>query len=399
MDRTILAILLDDISKEFSLSNTQLGLLSGGAFIVVYAVFGFPIAKLSARGNRRNIIGITTGIWSILTLSVAGVQSFWQLMIARFGVGVGETGAVVPAHSLISDMFAPERRTSAMASYVVGANLGVLLAFLIGGIAGQFWGWRVAFLLAGIPGVILSLVFLFTVKEPVRTNAAEPIEGSLFLRTLSVIWSDRGLRHVLIGVSLASILTHAGLSWNATYLIRAHGLSLVQTGVFLALSAGILGSVVTWGSGQLADRWGAKNPQFRLFAVVLAILIGKPFSAAFALLEQTVPAMLCLLVPIALASVFWGPTFAFLHGRVSSQMRPMATAIFMFAFSVVGVGIGPTLVGILSDTVFANLGDRSLGLSIMSVQLIGVWSAFHYWVAMKTIPKNAKQANLKPTVG
>lgn len=392
MDRTIISILLDDISQEFSLSNTQLGLLSGGVFIVVYALFGFPIAKLSARGNRRNIIGITTAVWSFLTLLVAGAQNFWQLMLARFGVGIGESGAVVPAHSIISDMYPPEKRTSAMASYVVGANLGVLLAFLVGGIAGELLGWRGAFVIAAIPGLILSALFMVGVKEPERSvadtaeGAEEGSDRQLFLRTLKMIWVDRGLRHALIGVSLASILTHAGLAWNATYLIRAHELSLIQVGVFLALSAGILGSAVTWGSGWLADRVGATRPRFRLGMVVVAVVVGKPFSAAFAILDSTLLAMLCLLVPIGLASVFWGPTFAFLHGRVENQMRPMATAIFMFSFSIVGVGIGPTLIGLLSDSVFAGMGDRGLGWAIVCVQIIGVWSAFHYWVAMKTIP-------------
>lgn len=389
MDRTILSILLDDISHEFDLNNTQLGLLTGGVFIVVYALFGFPIAKLSARGSRRNIIGFTTAVWSLLTLSVALAQNFWQLMLARFGVGIGESGAVVPAHSIISDLYPPERRTSAMASFVVGANFGVLLAFLVGGIAGELLGWKGAFLIAGVPGLILSVILFVFVREPQRHLGEPSSERSLFLETWRTIWRDRGLRHALIGVSLASVLTHAGLTWNAPFMIRTHGLSLIQTGVFLALSAGILGSVVTWASGQLADRYGQKRPRFRLGMVVAAILIGKPFSAAFVTIEPTVPALLCLLVPIGLASVFWGPTFAFLHGRVEPAMRPMATAIFMFAFSVVGVGVGPTLIGILSDTVFAAFGDRALGWSIVSVQLIGVWSALHYWIAMKTLPARA----------
>jgi len=386
MDRTIISILLDDISKEFALTNTQLGLLSGGVLIVAYSLFGFPIAKLSARSSRKNIIGIATAIWSLLTFFVAGAQNFWQLMLARIGVGIGESGAVVPTHSIISDMFPPERRTSAMASYVVGANLGVLLAFLVGGFAGQLLGWRWAFVIAAVPGLLLALVFFFTVKEPPRApNVSDEIDN-LFLRTLGVIWQDQGLRHALVGVSLASILTHAGLAWNATYIIRAHELSLIQTGIFFALSAGILGSLVTFGSGWLADHFGTSHPRFRLGMVVAAILIGKPFSAAFAILTPTVPALMCLLVPIGLASVFWGPTFAFLHGRVAPEMRPMATAIFMFAFSIVGVGIGPTLIGVLSDTIFASEGIKSLGWAIMTVQIIGVWSAYHYWVAMKTIP-------------
>lgn len=387
MDRTVLAILLDDIGREFSLSDTQLGLISGGLFVIVYAVFGFPVAKLAAHANRRNIIAASMVVWSALTLLVAAAQNFAQLAIARLGVSIGESGSVVPAHSMISDLYPANRRTSAMASFVVGANIGVLLAFLVGGIAGEFLGWRWAFVIAGLPGICLALIMLRTVKEPVREAGADASTRGLFARTLSAILADRGLRNALIGLSLTSILTHAGLAWNAAFIMRAHGLGMAQTGILLAGGAGILGSLVTFTSGRMADRFGARNPRFRLGIVVVAILVGKPFSAAFALLEPTWAALLCLLVPVGLASVFWGPTFAFVHGRVSPQMRPMATAIFMFAFSVIGVGLGPTLIGLLSDTLFAAAGDRSLGWSIVAIQTIGVWGAFHYLVAMKTIPR------------
>lgn len=387
MDRTVLAILLDDIGREFSLSDTQLGLISGGLFVIVYAVFGFPVAKLAAHANRRNIIAASMVVWSALTLLVAAAQNFAQLAIARLGVSIGESGSVVPAHSMISDLYPANRRTSAMASFVVGANIGVLLAFLVGGIAGEFLGWRWAFVIAGLPGICLALIMLTTVKEPAREAGADASTRGLFARTLSAILADRGLRNALIGLSLTSILTHAGLAWNAAFIMRAHGLGMAQTGILLAGGAGILGSFVTFTSGRMADRFGARNPRFRLGIVVVAILVGKPFSAAFALLEPTWAALLCLLVPVGLASVFWGPTFAFVHGRVSPQMRPMATAIFMFAFSVIGVGLGPTLIGLLSDTMFAAAGDRSLGWSIVAIQTIGVWGAFHYLVAMKTIPR------------
>ncbi|HEY8594170.1 MAG TPA: MFS transporter [Devosiaceae bacterium] len=392
MDRTVLAILLDDIGREFSLSDTQLGLISGGLFVIVYAVFGFPVAKLAAHANRRNIIAASMVVWSALTLLVAAAQNFAQLAIARLGVSIGESGSVVPAHSMISDLYPANRRTSAMASFVVGANIGVLLAFLVGGIAGEFLGWRWAFVIAGLPGICLALIMLTTVKEPAREAGADASTRGLFARTLSAILADRGLRNALIGLSLTSILTHAGLAWNAAFIMRAHGLGMAQTGILLAGGAGILGSFVTFTSGRMADRFGARNPRFRLGIVVVAILVGKPFSAAFALLEPTWAALLCLLVPVGLASVFWGPTFAFVHGRVSPQMRPMATAIFMFAFSVIGVGLGPTLIGLLSDTMFAAAGDRSLGWSIVAIQTIGVWGAFHYLVAMKTIPRAMQAA-------
>ena len=204
MDRTILSILLDDISLEFGLSNTQLGLLSGGVLIVVYALFGFPIAKLSAGGNRRNIIGLTTAVWSLLTLSVAAAQNFWQLMLARFGVGIGESGAVVPAHSIISDLYPAERRTSAMASFVVGANLGVLLAFLVGG---QFLletlGLRLgSFQIAG--GIILfvfAMTMIFGESKPLREieeAERDHLAGAVFPLAMPSIASPGAMLAIVI---------------------------------------------------------------------------------------------------------------------------------------------------------------------------------------------------------
>ena len=387
LDRNVLGILLDQIGGEFSLSDTQLGLLSGAVFIAVYVVFGFPIAKLAAKGNKRNIIAVSTAVWSSLTVAMAGAQSFTQLALARLGVGIGEAGAVVPAHSMISDLYPPERQTSAMATFVVGANIGVLLAFLIGGVAGQFLGWRWAFVIAGMPGLVLALLLWVTVKEPVREVTArdDDVSGSLLVATLKTIWSDTGLRHAMFGLSITGVVTFGALAWNAAFIMRAHELSQAQTGIFLALTIGILGGLGTWTSGIIADRLGARNPRWRLGVVVCAILLAKPLVAGFLLLDDTRLALICLAVAVIFAAVYWGPTFAFLHGRVPVQMRPMATAIFMFAFNAIGVGLGPLLVGLASDTLYVGFGARSIGYGLLTVQFAGVWGAWHYWQASKTI--------------
>lgn len=387
LDRQILSISLDAIGAEFTLSDTQLGLLSGLVFALVYALFGLPIAKLAANGNRRNIISISVAVWSALTIATAAAQNFLHLALARLGVGIGEAGAVSPAHSIISDLYPPDRRTSAMATFVAGANIGILLAFLIGGIAGQFLGWRWAFVIAGVPGLALALVLRFTVREPVRETAVRDgrQHRSLFIATIQTIWHDRGLFHALCGMGLTGILTFGALAWIPTFIIRTHGLGQAQTGIFLALTIGIIGGLGTWFSGRLADRLGADNPKWRLGIVVGAILLAKPFVIGFLLLDYRVAALASFVVAALVAGTFWGPTFAFLHSRVNAEMRPMATAIFLFVFNLVGVGIGPTLVGIASDTIFSGYGVRSLGVSLATIQLIGMWGAWHYWLVTRQI--------------
>ena len=386
LDRNILAVTLDQIGAEFALTDTQLGLLSGALFAIVYALFGFPVAGLAARGSRRTIISAATVVWSSLTIAMGFAQTFAQLALARLGVGIGEAGSVAPAHSMISDLYPPQKRTSAMATFAAGANIGVLLAFLVGGVVGQALGWRWAFVIAGLPGLVLALLLRFTVAEPHRANDAAPVRReSLFLLTWQTIRNDTGLFHALCGLAVTGVVTFGALAWTATFIIRAHGLSQAHTGLFLALGVGIFGGIGTWAGGAIADRLGADNPRWRLGVVIAAILIAKPFAIGFLLSPSTGAALACLMVSGSLAAVFWGPTYAFLHARVEPHMRPMATAIYLFVFNIAGVGIGPTIIGLASDTLFAGQGAWSLGYAILLVQLAGAWGAWHYWRAMRTI--------------
>ncbi|MCC2111060.1 MAG: MFS transporter [Hyphomicrobiales bacterium] len=387
LDRYILSILLDAIGRDLSLTDTELGLLSGIFFAAVFVLFGFPVAKLAAKGNRRNIVAASALIWSALTITMGAAQNFAQLALARLGVGIGEAGAVAPSHSVITDLYPPERRTSALSTYVAGANAGILLAFLIGGLGGQAFGWRWAFVIAGIPGLVLAFLLRFTVAEPVREGVelSDTERRSLLLATLQTILADSGLVHAMIGVALTGVVAFGGLAWNPTFLIRAHHMTQAETGTFLALTVGIFGGLGTVFCGRLADRLGRRNARWRLGIVVIALLAAKPFVFAILLIEETVPVLLCFVVPAALASVFWGPSFAFLHSRVEAEMRPMATAIYLFAFNLIGMGIGPTLVGIMSDTVFSALAENSLRYALLVIQFAGIWGAWHYWRAMRTI--------------
>ncbi|MBO6554653.1 MAG: MFS transporter [Roseitalea sp.] len=394
LDRHILSITLNQIGAEFALTDTQLGLLSGLLFAVVYVLFGFPVAKLAATGNRRNIVAISAAVWSTLTIAMAGAQNFAQLALARLGVGIGEAGAVAPSHSMISDLYPEHRRTSAMAAYVAGANIGVLLAFLVGGIVGQAFGWRWAFVVAGIPGLVLALLLRFTVAEPQRERPVSADQSrSLFLSTFGTIWNDRGLFHAMAGISIVGIVTFGALAWNPTFIIRVHGLSQAQTGIFLALTIGIGGGLGTWLSGRLADRWGDADPRWRIGIVVAVILISKPFIAVFLLADGRALALAAFVGSAAIASVFWGPTFAYLHSRIEPHMRPMATAIFLFCFNLIGVGVGPTIIGFLSDAVFAASGARSVAHALLAVQIAGIWAAWHYWQVVKEIARVPAQTS------
>ena len=387
LDRSVLAITLNQIGIDLSLSDTQLGLVSGAFFAVVYVLFGFPVARLAARGNRRNIVSYAVTIWSVLTIFMAGAQNFTHLALARIGVGIGEAGTIPPAHSMISDLYPEEKRASAMATFAMGANIGVFLAFIIGGIAGQMLGWRWAFVIAGVPGLLLALLLRFTVREPERAAHRETkiADRSLLVATVKMIWKDAGLFHAMWALGLTGVVTHGVLAWNAVFIIRAHELSQTQTGIYLGLTIGLLGGAGTWASGALADRLGVADPRWRFGVVVLGILLAKPFVFGFLLLQSTPLALACFAVSASLATVFWGPTHAFVHSRVEDKMRPMATAIFMFVFNSLGMGLGPFLIGFASEYIFTQDGARSLSYAIGLVQIAGIWAAWHYWKVIQMI--------------
>lgn len=398
LDRQIVSISLNAIGLEFALNDTQLGILSGLLFAVFFVVFSIPAAHYAAYRNRRPLISIAVAIWSSLTVAAAAAQSFIHLAFTRIGVAIGEAGAVAPAHAMICDLYPEKRRISALATFVSGANIGLLLAFAIGGVIGQVLGWRWAFVLAGVPGLFLALALWRFADEPPRAAPDDPLGGGALLRqTLARIWTDRSILHALIGLSLTGIITHGALAWNPAFIIRVHELNVAQTGLLLALFIGVGGAAGTIISGRLADRLGAKDIRWRMGIVMLSILIAKPFALIFLLADNTILALSAFAVSASLGGIFWAPTFAHAYQRLPSPMRPMATAIFLFAFNMIGLGIGPTIVGILSDMMAAEQGVRSLGYALAIVQVAGLWALWHYWQVMKADVRDSSTAPDTPT--
>lgn len=375
LDRQILAITLEQIGTEFSLSDTQLGLLSGLVFAAAFCLFGFPVAVLVTRVSRRRIIAGSVLIWSGMTLLASMAQSFAMLLAARIGVGAGEAGSVAPAHSLISDLYPPERRTSAMSVFAAGSNLGVLLAFLVGGVVGQIYGWRVAFLVAGLPGLVLAIVLARTLPD-LRPQGRP--EAAVLARTLGLIRQDAGLRFLLAAMAITGIVTFGGLSWTATFLIRSYGFSQLQTGLLMAGLVGVGGAFGTLFTGYLADRLGQRDARWRLRLVALVIAISKPLAFVFLLGPGGMIGVLAFASGALFANAFWGPTFAYAHSRVPPDCRPMITVILLFLFNLIGVGVGPTMVGILSDA-WTTETETGLGWALAVAQGLGLLGAWLYW--------------------
>ena len=281
VDRQILAILLEPIKHDLVLSDTQLGFLSGIAFALFYATLGIPIAMWADRSNRRNIIALALATWSGMTVLCGMAANFSQLALARIGVGVGEAGSSPPSHSMIADMYQPAERGTAMGVFASGANLGLLLGFLVGGWVNQWYGWRVAFYVVGVPGLVLAVIVRLTLREPPRGYAeglkpsqqAAPRLGEV----IRFMLSPPSLRHLLAGASLTAFVGYGVILWLPAFLARLHGMTSGAIGTLLALFLGLIGGLGTYGGGLLADRLARRDVRWNVWMVGIATLLMVPF--------------------------------------------------------------------------------------------------------------------------
>lgn len=392
IDRQILAILQEPIKAELGLSDSQLGLLTGFAFAVFYVVCGIPIARWADRGVRRSIIALAITVWSAMTGLCGLAQNYVQLLLARVGVGVGEAGGSPPAHSMISDIFPPTERATALSTYSVGINIGIMAGFLMGGWLNEFFGWRVAFFAVCVPGLILALVLRFTLAEPERGHsegvaASEP-EGTApsFAEVLHKLWSLRTFRHLAFASALVSVANYASITWMPSYLIRTHGMSTGEIGTWLALLAGVFGGVGTFLGGYLSDRFGSRDLRWYAWIPTITFVVCVPLAVATFLADSGSVALMYYALPVALGSLFIGPAVAITHGMVPNRMRAMASAIYFLVLNLIGMGLGPLVVGVLSDALAPTYGADSLRYALLLVApVMFAWGAVHFFWASSYI--------------
>ena len=391
IDRQLVSILQESIKADLGLSDTQLGLLTGFAFAMFYVLAGIPIARLADNSSRRNVISVSIALWSFMTAISGFAANFVQLLLARIGVGIGEAGCSPPAHSMISDMYPPKQRATALSFYSIGINIGIMLGFLLGGIINQYFGWRVAFMVVGAPGILIALWFWLTVEEPVRgwsENKAVEQASAAFSTVLKVIVAQRFLIHVSIGAGLSALAGYALTSWAASFFIRIHDVPTGQLGAWLAIGVGLFGSIGTFGWGYLSDRFGARDRRWYLWLPALAIFLAIPFTVLTYLLEDTRAALIASLVPPIFTTGYLGATLAVLHGSVEARMRATASALFFLVLNIIGLGCGPTVVGAVSDALNSSFGDESLRYAMLIViPTACIWSALHFLLASRSYGK------------
>jgi predicted MFS family arabinose efflux permease len=391
VDRQLMSILMEPIKAEFALSDTQLGFLTGFAFAIFYAIMGIPLARLADQGNRRKLIAVVIALWSVMTAACGLATGFITLLIARIGVGIGEAGSAPAVQSLIGDYFEPRRRATAIALQSTGVYIGILLGFLLGGWIGEFAGWRTAFIAVGLPGVLFALIFAWVVREPPRgrlDNVVDTGKAPPFRETLQHLWSRRSYRHLPLAVSLYAFVAYGSMAWAPSFFIRTHGMALGEVGTWLALSAGVAGGLGCIIGGLVSDhvvnRTG--DPRWHVWIPAILIAASIPLYFAIYLSPTPLPALLLTSVTWFLGNTWLGPIQATLQGLSGVRTRGMAIAIMLFVNNLVGLGLGPQVVGILSDVLQPSTGVDSLRYALI-IALVGAsaLSALHFVLAARTL--------------
>lgn len=392
LDRQIMGMLLEPIRLELGASDTQMGFLVGLTFAIFYATLGMPIAMLADRANRRNIIAAAIAIWSAMTMICGYAQTFVQMALARIGVGVGEAGSTPPSHSIISDLFAPEQRGTAMGVFALGVNVGLLLAYLGGGWLSESYGWRATFVAVGLPGLVLSALLYLTVREPER-GASERRTGPSpenqsaprFRAVAGHMWRVRSIRHLTLGSTLAGFIGYGFVLWMPTFLIRSHGLAPTEVGLILALMTGLVGALGTFTAGKLADVLARRDVRWRAWLVAIGKGGYVPFLAGVFMVDDLSTALALYLIPAFFGGFYLAPTFALIQSLVPLRMRALASSIVLFVLNIIGMGFGPQLVGILSDVFTPTYGVESLRMALLVLSVLNFWCAWHYFTAARTL--------------
>lgn len=405
LDYQAIGLLLESIKAAFKVTDTDLGLLTGFAFTLFYSTFGIPIARWADRGNRARIIALTLGLRSIMVMLSGAAQTFNQLLLVRIGVAVGEAGCMPPALSLIADYFSPAERPRAVAIYLVGLPVSVLIGYLAGGWFNVVFGWRMTFVLLGAPGLVLVVISWLMLAEPrLHGESATLQAGQTVARrappvrdVVRALWGNTTFRH-LLAMLCVNYFFGAATQWVPVFFIRSFGLSTVKLGIWLALMFGVGGAVGTYYGGHLASRYAPDNEALQLRLVAALNIIYGMISAASFLSGRPYVSLALTGVAYLGVSAQSGPLFATLQTVVPENMLATATAIVMLMANLIGGGLGPIAVGALSDALLHTFGTDSLRYALLATCPGYLWGAWHLWRAARTVGSDIFMASKQTEV-
>jgi MFS family permease len=410
LDRQIVNILAEPIKQELGLADWQLGLMTGFAFALFYTFLGIPIARLAETGNRVRIIAAAMAVWSLFTVLCGFAQNFAQLLLLRIGVGVGEAGCSPPSHSLITDYAPREKRASALAFYSLGIPLGSLAGMLFGGVVADLHGWRTAFMVAGIPGLLFALIAVLTLREPRFAAAKVAVETQAaaskprFSDALRELRAKRSFWWMSGGAAMKAFITYGQMAFYGSFFFRNHadGLAVLADqiraatgiafgpsgllGLALGVILGVFGALGIFIGGRISDRLAATDARGYMMVPALSIALATPFQIAALLADDLPLAFALLAIPTALNSFYYGPVAASVQSLVQPHTRATASAILFFIVNLIGLGLGPLAIGALSDLLGSALGEaEGLRQAMIWSAVIGLAAGVLFLLARRTI--------------
>jgi MFS family permease len=403
-DRFSISTLIEPIRLEMGLSDSGIAFLTGVALALFYVTVGIPIATLADRLSRRNILVIALAVWSGMTALCGLAQNYWQLLLARFGVGIGEAGGTPPSTSILADMFPAVRRPMALTIFALGACIGAWLGSSVAGGVAQDYGWRAAFLVLGIPGILWAAVVWLTVREPDRGQldaAGTSSQKSMLRETLQFIATQRSAVHLLASGAVATLWSWGLMWWTPTFLQRSHHMTVGQAGALLGQMHLIAGTAGTLLACWLMGRRAACDPRYvcRLLAWVTAVITIPSIILYWVESERAATALLWIFVPAVY--IYLGPLFGLLQNVVPAHMRATTCAILLFVANVANLVVAPQVIGLLSDW-FAHsfgAGHESLRWALLLLAPTGLWAAWHLWTSGVTIRADEARASGVPWAG
>ncbi|MBL8984788.1 MAG: MFS transporter [Gemmatimonadetes bacterium] len=391
VDRNIIGVLLEPIKREFGVSDTMLGLLTGFSFAIFYATLGIPVARWADRGDRKIILTVSLAAWSVMTAFCGMAQSFVQLALARIGVGAGEAGALPPAQSLIADYYPPAERGKALGTFMMSSMAGYVLGVVVGGQIAQAYGWRAAFLTVGLPGLLLAVVTYLVLDEPRRQPRFAVAQASMEpLRTsIKALMAKRSFVDITIAMVLYFLMAYGAFVFTVSYLIRTHGLSVGRASAIFGTVSTVTAVIGSLFGGALADRlarrditWLARLPGWVLILAFPAYELA--FSAGSLAMTVVVLGIGGSLLTGAIPSMF-----AALHAVCGSARRAMSVAVIFFFANLIGTGLGPIITGRLSDYFAASVGPaEGLRYAMMIVMVTFVPSGWFMLRASRNLARD-----------
>ena len=395
MDRKLPFILVEPIRHDLNLSDTQIGLLTGLVFTLVYSTSAIPVARLADRFSRKWVMTTSVVIWSALTSAGGFAQNFWQLAAARAGVAIGESGAMPSSHSMLADLFPVHRRATAASIFMAGAPIGILIGMAAGGIISDLADWRTAMILIGAPGILLGLLMAFTIREPKRTAVAKDAPKVGMFQAAKILFTRPTFRHLAFAAMLSSLAGTAAQSFGPAFMMRNYGLSTTETGISYGLVLGLGGLTGALLGGFVADKLRRYDERGGIFFVSAVIAVAAPFQV-FCWFAPNYPLFLALMfIPQISTMIYAGPVYPSLQALAGPQMRAMAVAFYLFLLNGVGQSLGPLLTGLLSDGLRSRFGEDSLQIALFILGGLKVWSAIHYFLAALNIRKDLEHARLR----